>query len=256
MGKGRRKLRNRRKEKNRDKEESEPMGREALSDNECSTEAEVQSNRIDRLEEQLSQLTELLITRNERSSVQSTINERLEQTSDARIQEPVQDPETESGERAEDSLTLPRPTKKEPGSESSRELPRFKSSFQKISLNESGVAAKILFLYNTVKAMQKNYEEQSLLRAFQAAIPYEILMSLNPSGTCSLETILGNVKEKYNSPLLLEQEEKGIESFRISKTGSLTDELMRFIQKVDSFKQYFSFFRAAKRVLWTFSAGG
>ena len=76
------------------------------------------------------------------------------------------------------------------------------------------VPAQIIFLINKVKRLQKDYTDESLQTALENALPYSVCLAANPLGTNRLSEVLLNLTEKYNSPLLLEQEERELETFK------------------------------------------
>ena len=77
------------------------------------------------------------------------------------------------------------------------------------------------------------YEEKSLQRAFQNAIPHSITLSVNPTGITPLPHVISQLIEKFNSPLLLGETEKQIMECKPDPKKVLTEQIVTFFRRVD-----------------------
>ena len=94
------------------------------------------------------------------------------------------------------------------------------------------LAADVIYTVERAEALVKEHTVSSVYSALERALQPDIVRRFNRGGRLSLEQLCDKLRQVYNSPMLLYEEGRKIEMFRVDNKDSMVDDIMNYIYKV------------------------
>lgn len=117
----------------------------------------------------------------------------------------------------------------------SAKLPIYKRKLQPVSTNFEEQPSDISRLIRKVRSMQGNYSEESLIEAFEAALPSHLTKQFNPAADKTIDQLLSDVNEAFNSGSLITQENRRLMRRKYIPSKDLASQISEFVAEVEDF---------------------
>ena len=115
-----------------------------------------------------------------------------------------------------------------------KKLIPYRGKFVKVERNQD-MPGKIVKLCNKMEGLSQAFDHTTLLAALEAAIPEEALLGINEDGQMTLTQVINILRNRYNSPQLLEQAEQRLRAFKGEVGQTITGNILQFFSMVNSF---------------------
>ena len=111
-------------------------------------------------------------------------------------------------------------------------ITRYREKLPQVKSDSVSLAADVIYTVERAEARVKEHTVSSVYSALERALPPDIVRRFNRGGRLSLEQLCDKLRQVYNSPMLLYEEGRKIEMFRVDNKDSMVDDIMNYIYKV------------------------